>query len=108
MTLLDAIKQKLNEDTRFFFLGKAANEGIWATREKGDNSVSGKMIQLKKNLAQKGYGSFEVYLFKEDLDGVEMRIRMFVPSHCEWDTFFEGFIESESDFDRIMVMLGIK
>jgi len=105
-SFIEIIKAKLNADERFHYHGKGANEGLWATREKGDNTV-GELIHLKKNLANKGYGAFEILLFQEDENGLEIKIQMYVPSYCEWDTFFEGFAENENDFDRIMVMLGI-
>lgn len=47
-------------------------------------------------------------LYQEDEQGVEFKIRMYVPSYCEWDTFFEGFAETENNFDRVMVMLVLK
>jgi len=104
---IENVKAKLNSDIRFHFHGKGNNEGVWATREKGDDDC-GVMINLKKNLAKKGFGAFEIFLFKEDEEGLEFLIRMYVPSHCEWYTFFEGFAENENDFDRVMVMLGLK
>lgn len=105
-SFIEKIKEKLNADKRFNFLGRGANQGVWATRERGSDEI-GEYIQLKKDLAQKGYGAFEIYLFKESDQGLEFKVRMYVPSYCEWDTFFEGFAESENDFDRVLVMLGI-
>jgi len=105
--MIEYIKEKLNSDERFNYLGRGANEGCWATRKKGEDSP-GKFIDLKKNLARKGYGAFEIMLFEESEEGVELKITMYVPSYCEWDTFFEGFVESESDWDRVMVMLGLE
>jgi hypothetical protein len=104
--LLEKIKEKLNSDIRFNYLGAGANQGVWATRKKGEKGC-GDFIQLKKRLAGKGYGAFEVHLYNETDQGVEMMIEMYVPSHCAWNTLFEGFVENETDFDRIMVMLGL-
>lgn len=103
---IDKIKAKLDSDARFHFLGRGANEGVWATREKGEEGC-GNFIELKKNLAKKGYGAFEIYLYEETEQGVEFKVRMYVPSYCEWDTFFEGFLENENDFERVMIMLGL-
>jgi hypothetical protein len=103
-TLTNLIIDKLNADDRFYHQGRGANLGVWSTSPPDVLE----MIDLKKNLAKKGYGAFMIRLYKEDEQGLEMKIEMYVPSHCEWDTFFEGFVETESDFDRLMVMLGLK
>lgn len=102
--LLEKIKDRLNADERFHFLGRGANEGMWATTERG-RPIN--FINLKKPLAQKGYGAIEIVLFSSSEYGVEMKIRLYIPSYCEWDTVFEGFMENENDFDRIMVMIGL-
>lgn len=65
------------------------------------------MIDLKKDLARKGYGSFRITLFEETNQGLELKIEMYVPSYCVTDTFFEGFVESLEDFKSIFRMLGI-
>jgi hypothetical protein len=51
--LLILIKNYLNNDKRFYYLGKGANEGFWRTRGK-DDSHGISFIDLKKNMARKG------------------------------------------------------
>lgn len=57
---IDKIKHKLNADDRFYFHGKGTIEGLWATRKIGEDGC-GNFINLKKTVANKGYGAFEIY-----------------------------------------------
>lgn len=99
-------REKLNSDHRFHYHGKAANGGVWMTRPKGTDDGQG-MIDLKKPHSGKRTGEVRVYFYGIDDDGLEMKIEIYLPSYCEYYTFFEGFIETENDFDRVFVMLGI-
>ncbi len=99
MKLIEIIENKLHSDERFVFDGVGFNHGSWST---GDV-----FFDFKKNIGGKGFGKVRIILFKEDSEGVEMKIEIWVPSYCEWYTFFEGFIESEDDYKRVLVMTGI-
>ena len=101
LNIFNKITNILIKDNRFNLIGNH----LWATRTNFEDI--GEFIFLKKHLAGKGYGSFEIQLFQENEQGVEIKIKMYVPSYCEWNTFFEGFVENENDFIRLMVMLGL-
>jgi len=104
--LITKIREKINADDRFTYHRRGSYYGMWSTRKK-DELGCGTLINLKKNLAKKGYGAFEIIIYQQNEQGIEIKIQMYVPSLCEWNTFFDGFIETETDFDRVMIMLGL-
>lgn len=103
--LTTQISDILNADDRFHYKGRGANLGVWLTTD--NEEAPTELIRLHKNLASKGYGAFKITLFNENIQGLELKIEMFVPSFCEWETFFEGFIQTKEDFNRVLIMLGI-
>lgn len=105
--IVDKIKQLLEEDDRFYYHGNGNNLGVFASYKKGEKEYEG-MIDLKKDLGQKGYGTVRIFLFKEDKQGLELKIEIYLPSYCQYYTFFEGFIENEIEFNLVLKMLGIK
>ena len=89
----------LDSDRRFKHLGRGANNGVWETEE---------IIYFRKNMAKKGYGFTRVSVFDASKDGLSLKIEIHVPTYGDWETFFEGFIESTTDFDRVLVMTGLE
>lgn len=104
--IFEQVKEFLDNDERFYYQGRGANLGVWRTSQKGEELYTGN-VDLKKELARKGYGAFQVILFEETEQGLELKITMHVPSYCVEDTFFEGFCESLDDFKSVFRMLGL-
>ena len=102
----DEIIQLLSADERFHHHGRGNNIGVWATYKKGDEEYEGD-IEFKKDLAQKGHGTVRIFLWSEDKQGVAGKIEAYIPSYCEYYTFFEGFWETADDFKAIFRMLGL-
>lgn len=98
MKLIDIVKKKLRSDDRFEYLGRGNNEGVWESE---------KFLDLKKKIAKKGIAKVRVLLYKQDKEGLELKIEMQVISHYEWETMFEGFVENENEFELIFKCLGI-
>lgn len=114
MTLLETIKEKLNADTRLNYGGRGNNQGYWKSytssekydKDEHDNPRNG-IIELKKRIGQKGHAAVRIWLYKVDEEGLEMKIEMYIMGYYEWYSMFEGFVETEQDFDRLMVMMGL-
>lgn len=99
--LLEIVKEKLNSDERFHYKGKAVNSGIWETY------TGEKFFQFKKNIGRKGYGHVRIILYFENEEGLDVVVEIEVDPGCGYEKHFEGFVETEKDFERLMVMLGI-
>lgn len=105
--MLGEIKEILEEELKFNYLGRGNNLGIWATYKKGDEEYDG-MIDLKKDIGGKGYGTVRLFIFGSTEQGVEIKIEIYLASYCEYYTFFEGFVETIGEFNTILKCLGIK
>jgi hypothetical protein len=105
--IYEQCKLVLQDDERFHYIGRGANLGCYSTIPKGENESAG-FINFTKNLGKKGFGSVTILFHKEDTEGLEIKIDVYLPSYCDTYTFFEGFLESIEDFDCILRMLGIK
>jgi hypothetical protein len=107
--LIEVVKLKMNKDKRFYFVDRGTAMPMWTTTNLSPvTNKPGTFIDLNKMIAGKGYGEVELIIFGENEQGLEFRVRMLIPSYNDWYTFFEGFAETEADFDRVMIMLGIK
>jgi hypothetical protein len=102
--LYEKCKSILESDDRFYYRGRGANLGVYSTSE---NQEVG-FINFTKNLARKGYGAVTITFFEESKEGLEIKLDVYLPSYCEENTFFEGFLESIEDFNSVLRMLGIK
>lgn len=98
--LLQQVKEIINSDNRFHYIGRAANEGVWETDPDS-------FITFSKNIARKGYGKARLTIFQQNENGLEIKIQIYIPSYCEWDTFFEGFLETIDDYHTIIKLIGI-
>lgn len=106
MTLIETIQSKMNADNRFHFL-KGNNDGMWSTDPKGG---IGTWIDLKKPCAGTFGAAVLMYIVEEkgyDV-GVFLKIQMAnANTLAEYETFFEGHVETKNDFERVMIMLGL-
>lgn len=99
MTLIEKLSELIEKDNRFILT--KANPLLY----KVFNTKS--FIDLKKNIGKKGLAQVKVTFLEETSEGVEIKIEMELASYCEWETFFEGFVDNESDFERVLIMIGI-
>ena len=105
-TLQDYATDRLNDNKRLHYLGRGNNLGIWSSRPKGSPNVS--FIELFKPMGGKDIGVPTIVLHEETENGLYLSIKIHLPSYCEEYTFFEGWIETKEDFDRVMVMVGLR
>lgn len=105
MNLLQYIRVKLNADHRFHYLGRGNNLGAWSTRPRGETNAC--YIELFKPMGGKLAGRVDIILY-EHVDGeVSLTIQIELPSYCETYTFFEGWVETTHDYNRLLVMCGL-
>jgi len=62
---------------------------------------------FNKNIANKGFGMVRVNILSESEDGIEIKISIYVPSYCDYDTFFEGWLQDEKDIHTVIRLIGI-
>mgnify|MGYP003631437687 CR=1 FL=1 len=106
MGILEYAKKVLLDDTRFFYLGKGNNLGMWSTVLKEDE-ITG-FIDFTKPMGQKTSGCARVILYAMGEHGLEFKIDLYIPSHCEWYAFFEGHVMENEEFDLILKATGLK
>ena len=102
-TLLDYAKDYLNKHEDLDFVGRGANHGVWSTEK--ENAI----LHFHKQMGRKGGGWVKVTLFDLNHEGLELKIEYkLIGGSYEWETFFEGFVETYYDFDRLLVMMGLE
>ena len=98
------IKLILFLNARFYFLGRGVNIGTWSSN-KSETDYS--LTSLDKNIGQKGDAAIQIWVYRQTNEGIEIKIEMRLRSSGEYETFFEGFIESMQDIKSLFRMLGI-
>lgn len=108
-SLIEIVRLKMDKDSRFYFVDRGTAMPIWTTTNLSPvTNKPGTCIELNKKIAGKGYGEVELIIFGENEQGLEFEVRMLILGYNDWYPFFQGFAETEADFDRVMIMLGIK
>jgi len=103
--IFDKVKLQLDSDTRFKYRGHGANLGIWSTSEMVKDDIE--FYDFKKDVAHKGFGAVRIWVYEENQDGLNIKIEIYVPSWCDWDTMFEGYLETPEDLNTIIRLIGI-
>ena len=98
--MIEEVKQLIDKDSRFKHIGRGNNLGLYST-DKND------YIDFNKPIGGKSFGRATIFLFKEDANGLNIKIEVWLPSYCEDYTLFEGWLESPKDFTTIMRLVGI-
>jgi hypothetical protein len=92
-----------------FYKGRGANNGVWGSF-KGKEEGS-PFLDLLKPHSWKTFGQAKIYYYineyPESYDGHEIRIELRLNSYLEWDTVFEGWIDTLDEFKTILKCIGI-
>jgi hypothetical protein len=101
------IVEYLLSDKRFFYLGFTGTHFI-SSWEKGDED-KGDFIALKKDHSAKSLAKVEICIYADNYGSkeVEFKIRLYLVSYYEWETFFEGWAENLDEFKMAMKMIGL-
>jgi len=98
ISLYNSIIDYISSDSRF---KKSKAVGAWF--------CTNKPIDLTKLIFGKGYGNINIVVFDEEEGEIEVRIKMKVDGYnLDFETIFEGFVESMDDFKVILRCLGIQ
>ena len=95
--IVDYIKSDIHADDRFESKSPGSNIGVYESD----------LLHLHKDIGKKGLGKVRIWVRADTCDGIDLKIEIYLSSYCEWDTFFEGFLENLDDYHRVLVMLGI-
>lgn len=102
------IVEYLLRDERFHYIGYTGTHWI-TTYEKGDK-YEGSYIEVDEHRLHSGKGLAKVrfLVFSQDDSPLQnMKIELSLNSYCEWDTFFEGWVDSLDELKLIMKCLGL-
>lgn len=91
----DSITEMLKEEFGVFeYKGHGSNIGVWVTddfqaltKPFGDSFCRAK---------------FRLCAYLPNQYGNQIKIEIFLPSVCEWETIFEGYIYSVSDISKLL------
>ena len=102
------IVEYLLSDSRFFYIGYNGTHFI-SSWEKGDKE-EGDFIYLKKDHSGKSSAKVEINIYTDKYDSkeVEFKIRLYLTSYFEWETFFEGWAENLEEFKLAIKMVGLQ
>lgn len=97
----NGVTQMLNDEfTGFEYKGHGAHIGLWETSD---------FVHLEKPFGQSyTTAKFRMFIFIPVGYGTEIKIEIFLPSVGEWETVFEGYVDSVIDIPKIFnFQLGI-
>ena len=97
----------LLSDGRFRYNGYTGTHWI-TTWEKGDEDQGG-LVDLCREHSLKSLAKIRVLVFSNRYseEGLNFKIELNLSSYCEWETFFEGWVDSLDEFRLILKSVGI-
>jgi hypothetical protein len=108
--LQQEIVEQLSKDVRFYYHGYT---GTFFFRTIGEvdkeDSFSGDFLELNKRQSDKSLAKVRFYIHTDRFETKEchFKIEMYLNSYCDWDTFFEGWVESIEEFNLILKSVGL-
>lgn len=91
--LLEELKAVLNENPVFHYAGRGANDGVWQTFPRLGNEGEG-FVDITRHFGFVYMAAFRIMLWRNQLDGVVCLVEMYANSCYEWESVFNGYVDS--------------